>query len=162
MIVVANAGPLIALAQIGHFDLLHSLYGQVSIPSAVRDEVVANGRNRAGSSEVAKASWIHVLDVRDQTAVGLLRSRLDAGESEAIVLALQLSADLLLIDEALGRRIAEAQGLKKTGTIGTLILAKKAGLISEVTPLLVQLKFHGFRMNRELYRTAQLLSGEAD
>ena len=162
MIVVANAGPLIALAQISHFDLLRSLYGRVHIPPAVRHEVVVMGKGRAGSSETVKASWIHVLDVRDRTAVELLRGRLDAGESEAIVLALQLHADLLLIDEALGRRVAEAHGLKKTGTIGTLILAKKANFIPEVTPLLAQLQAHGFRMSQELYRTAQSLAGESD
>ncbi len=111
MTVVANAGPLIALAQIGHFDLLRSLYGRVHIPPAVRREVVIMGKGRAGSSETVEANWIHVLDVRETTAVELLKGRLDTGESEAIVLALQLHADLLLIDEALGRRVAEARGL---------------------------------------------------
>lgn len=160
MIVVANAGPLIALARVGRFDLLQSLYGQLYIPPAVRDEVLTSGFGRPGAEEVGMASWIHIVDVRDVTAVQLLRERLDAGESEAIVLAIQLDASLLLIDEARGRRVAEACGLNKTGTIGTLIAAKKRGLILEVTPLLDDLRTAGFRMDEELYWMSQMLAGE--
>ena len=162
MIVVSNAGPLIALARIGHFDLLRSLYGQVHVPPAVQREVVTMGQGRAGSSEIAAANWVHVVDVRDRTAVELLRGRLDAGESESIVLSLQLHSDLLLIDEAWGRRVAEARGLNRTGTIGTLIMAKKFNLAPAITPLLEQLQAHGFHMSEELYLTARSLAGESD
>lgn len=160
MIVVANAGPLIALAKIGRFNLLRSLYGQLHIPPAVRDEVVTSERGRPGAEEVDTAAWIHEVDVRDVTAIQLLRERLDAGESEAIVLAIQLAADVLLIDEARGRRVAEARGLNKTGTIGTLIAAKKRGLVPEVSPLLDDLRTAGFRMSEDLYRTGRMLAGE--
>ncbi|NBD36409.1 MAG: DUF3368 domain-containing protein [Chloroflexi bacterium] len=160
MIVVADAGPLIALARIGRFDLLRLLYGQLHIPLAVRDEVVASGRGRPGAAEVSTAAWIHTVEVRDVTAIQLLGERLDAGESEAIVLAIQLAADLLLIDEARGRRVAEARGLKKVGAIGALIAAKKQGLVPEVTPLLDALRAAGFRMDEDLYRTGRMLAGE--
>ena len=160
MIVVADAGPLIALAQIGHFGLLESLYGRLRIPPAVRDEVAIPGRGRPGSAEVASAAWIEVFEPQDRTAVGLLRERLDLGESQAIVLAIELNADLLLMDEARGRRVAEARGLNKTGTVGTLIFAKRRGLIPAVAPLLDELLARGFRMSKELYRSAQALAGE--
>ena len=84
MIVVANAGPLIALAEIGCFDLLKSLYWQIHIPPAVRDEVLVSQEGRPGTKEVAAAGWIRVESVRDLTAVRILRERLDRGESEAI------------------------------------------------------------------------------
>jgi predicted nucleic acid-binding protein len=160
MIVVANAGPLIALAHIGHFSLLQSLYGRLYIPPAVRDEVVVSGRGRPGVVEVGAAAWIDVVAVRDMTAVQLLQERLDAGESQAIVLAIELDAELLLMDEARGRRIAEARGLNKTGTLGALIMAKKRGLILAVTPLLDELRAGGFRMDEELYQAARALAGE--
>lgn len=153
MIVVANAGPLIALAQIVHFTLLQQLYGELHIPPAVREEVVALGRGRPGAIEVSAANWIHVVEVRDTTAVQLLRDRLDAGESEAIVLAIEMNADLLLIDEGRGRRVAEARGLKKAGTVGTLVVAKKRGLIPAVAPLLDRLVAAGFRMS-DVYQMA--------
>ncbi len=162
MIVVANAGPLIALAQIGHFTLLQLLYGELYIPPAVRHEVVALGQGRPGAAEVDVASWIHVVEVREAMAVQLLRDRLDAGESEAIVLAMEMNAYLLLMDESRGRRVAEARGLTKTGTMGTLIVAKKRGLISAITPLWDRLLAAGFRMSDELYQAARTLAGEGN
>ncbi len=161
MIVVANAGPLIALARIGQFGLLRSLYGQLYIPPAVRDEVVASGRGLPGAAEVDAADWIHMVQVRDTTAVQLLRERLDTGESEALVLAVEMQADLLLMDEARGRRLAESRGLDKTGTVGTCIVAGKRGLISSVKALLDDLRATGFHMDEALYQTACALAGES-
>jgi len=160
MIVVSNAGPCIALARIGALNVLSALFGQVHIPAAVYDEIVTSGSGRPGAEEIALAQWTHTVEIQDKTAVQLLRERLDAGESEAIVLALELQADLLLIDESRGRRVAEAHNLKKTGTVGILVLAKKHGLIDRVTPLLDALLASGFRMSEALYHRAQSLVGE--
>jgi hypothetical protein len=160
MIVVANAGPLIALAQIGQFELLQKLYGQIRIPVAVQREVVSSGGGRAGTEDVATSDWVSVVLVQDHAVVRLLRERLDAGESEAVALALELQADLLLIDEARGRRVAETQGLNKTGVIGTLVAAKESGLVPAVTPLLDGLRARGFHMDERLYDTARQLAGE--
>ena len=99
---MTNAGPVIALARIGCLDLLQSLYGQLHIPPAVRDEVVTLERGRPGAEQVDTAAWIRTVDVRDVTAVQLLRERLDAGESEAIVLAIQLAADFCSLTKRVG------------------------------------------------------------
>ncbi|WP_368011824.1 DUF3368 domain-containing protein [Laspinema palackyanum] len=167
MIVVSNSSPLIALAKIGEFELLHSLYEELWIPEAVREEVARVGqdsaeieKNRPGIEEVRGATWIRRVNVSNLAAVQILRGRLDAGESEAIVLALELNADLLLIDEARGRRVAEAEGITTSGTVGTLVAAKTKGLIWEVTPLLKALVASGFRMSQDLYEMARQIAGE--
>ncbi len=160
MIVVANAGPCIALARIGHLQLLYSVYGRLHIPQAVYDEVVTWGHLRAGAREIASAEWVHLTQVRDPEAVQFLQERLDRGESEAVVLAIELKADILLIDEARGRRVAETRGLSTIGTLGTLVVAKSRGLIPSVTPLLAELRASGFRMSEKLYWSIVDLTGE--
>jgi uncharacterized protein len=151
MIVVSNSSPLIALSHIGQLALLRSLYSKLFIPQAVYDEVVRAEEDRPGSTEVFAAEWIEIQKVKDQTAVLLLREQLDQGESEAIVLALEAKAQVLLIDEARGRRIAQSRGLPHIGTVGVLVLAKRQGLIKSATSLLDELSAVGFRMSPQLY-----------
>lgn len=161
MTVVSNSGPLIALARIEKTRLLSRLYGDIIIPSAVQKELVKPDTKRAGTETFANAEWLHVESVSEQMAVGLLRENLDVGESEAIVLALEHEADLLLMDEAPGRRVADARGLTLSGTLGTLLLAKEEDLIDEVTPVLNRLSSTGFRISEALYQYVREQAGEA-
>ena len=160
MIVVADTGPLIALSKIGQLPLLQRLFGTVFIPLAVHDELVLQGQGRPGC-EIVEADWVRVSGVEDETAVRLLKAQLDAGESEAIVLAVQLNADLLIMDEWRGRRQAEGLGLTLTGSVGVLIAAKRVELIDAVTPLLDQLRIEQVRISQRLYEVARVLADEA-
>ncbi len=160
MIVVSNAGPIIALAQIEHVHLIETIYNNIYIPSAVYDEIVTKSADRPGSKVIEEAAWIKVVSVENRIAVHILQERLDLGESEAVALALELNADLLLIDESRGRRLSEMQGLNKAGTIGLLITAKNRGLITSVAALLDKLRTRGFRMDHKLYEIACRLAGE--
>lgn len=162
MIVVSDAGPLIALSRIGKIGILRELFGNVIIPQAVWNEVVASGKGRPGQAEVESSGWIRLWNVSSRTSSELLRERLGAGESEAIVLALESGADLVLMDESRGRSVADAQGLKRIGTIGILILAKKRGLLVAVAPLLFELKKNGFHIDDALFFDACALSGETE
>ena len=160
MIVVSDSSPLIALSRIKALELLKSLYTQVFIPQAIYHEVVQEGKGREGSEAVASASWIQVRSVQDSIAVELLQEQLDRGESEAIVLALELAASLLLIDEARGRRVAQSRGLNHVGTVGIIVLAKRKKLIESGTERLDQLREVGFRMDISLYQRAKNLMQE--
>lgn len=119
-IVVSDASPLINLARVGHFDLLTTFYGRIVIPQVVYDEVVVRGQSRDGNREVKEASWIEIRVPQDELAVRALATELGRGEAAAIILAQELQAALLLIDEIRGRRIAQQLGLKVRGTIGIL------------------------------------------
>lgn len=161
MIFVSNSGPLIALARIGETALLPRLYGDIVVPTAVQDEIIQPDRKRPGTKIFANAHWLRVEPVSKQAAVRLLHDDLDAGESEAIVLALELEADVLLIDEALGRQVAKTHGLTLTGTLGILLLAKEGGLIDAVAPVLDRLVSTGFRVGDALYHSVIEQAGEA-
>jgi predicted nucleic acid-binding protein len=157
---VSNAGPLISLATIGQFDLLSNLFEEVFIPRAVHTEVVVHGTGKPGASETAGVAWIRVVDVQNRLAVDLLRNELDSGESEAIVLAEELNADYILMDEAAARRKIGRSGLKKVGTLGILLMAKESGLIKAVKPLLDKLTNSSFRMSKKVYREILLKAKE--
>lgn len=136
MIVVSDATPLIALAKIGQLSLLQQLFGGILIPQMVYDEVVTNAALRAGAAEISQAEWISVRSPEDQDRVAYLRTDLDAGEAEALVLANELKADWILLDEAKARLAAEFLGLHFIGTIGLLLLAKRMGILAAIRPLI--------------------------
>lgn len=153
MIVVSDTSILINLVRFGELALLQKLYGEVHVPTAVWHEVVEKGRSKPGAADVEKAPWITVGIVSNQEFVKALRQDLDAGESEAIALALELQADLLLMDERLGRATAQYFGLKYIGLLGVLTLAKKKSLIPEIRSLMDRLRDEaGFYISEALYR----------
>lgn len=152
MRVVSNASPLINLARIGRLDLLCQLFDALIVPEAVWREVVIEGTGQAGAEEIAKAKWITTVRVDNTSLVTALRQELDAGEAEAIALALEQKADLLLMDERLGRETAHHLGLRYIGLIGSLVEARSRGIIASVIPLLDALRDQaGFRVSTALY-----------
>ena len=163
MIVVSNTSPLTNLAAIGQFNLLHDLYGQVHIAQGVWEELNAGGTRWPGCAEVAQASWIDQCKVQNQDLVTALRRDLDRGEAETIALALQLGANLTLLDEKEGRHAAERHGLRVVGVAGVLLEAKTKKFIPTVRPHLAALRqAAGFYLDAALYRHALSLAGEAD
>lgn len=95
MSIVSNASPLINLARIGQLNLLPRLYGELAIPDAVWREVVLEGTGQPGAEEIEVASWIRVQPATNRELVQALQQELDAGEAEAIALALQVKAEFL-------------------------------------------------------------------
>jgi predicted nucleic acid-binding protein len=160
MTVISNSTPLIYLAAIGKFGLLQDLYGRVHIPSAVYDEVVIQGAGRWGSAETAAANWIDRHLVTDVAGVALHRTKLHLGESEVIVLADELRADLVIVDETAARQVIAQLGIGLIGTIGVLISAKLSGLLAALKPELDQLRICRFRLSDRLYRASLKAVGE--
>ena len=152
MSIVSNSSVLINLARIGRLDLLQQLYVEVTIAGAVWHEVVVEGAGQVGVDIVKDATWIKTIAVTNKELVRALQQELDAGEAEAIALAQEIGAGLLLMDEHLGRQTARHLGLRYIGLIGVLIEAKRKGLLSSIKPQLDKLReVAGFRINEELY-----------
>lgn len=155
MKVVADSSVLISLSAINQLELLRKRFSEVAIPRAVREEVVIEGKGQPGTQEVQSSNWIRVQDVKDRSFVRLLEAELDRGESEAIALARELKADLVLLDEKDARLRGKRVGLRILGTIGILIWAKKAGHISSLQAQLNALRDEAkFRISTELYEQA--------
>jgi len=151
--VVSNSSILISLSSIKKLSLLKKEFAKIYIPEAVWKEVVEEGKGQIGAEEVEKSNWIRTVKVKDQNLVSALNESLDLGESEAIALALQLSGDIILLDEKEARMMAAKYGLKPLGTIGILILAKKKKRINSLKIELDKLiNESGFRISPEIYK----------
>ena len=137
--VVSNTSPLLNLAAIGEAELLVGLFGRVCAPYMVRDEIDALRRRDPRFRALQIPEAVDFTPVRDSSRVTLLTLHLDPGEAETIALALDLRADLVLLDERKATRAAHQLGLKTLGLLGALLLAKRRGLIPAVRPLLDRL-----------------------
>lgn len=150
MIVVSDTSVITNLVQIDQLTLLKDLFGSIVIPQKVYDELTKVPKQ---IDLIERLNWIEVKQISDSSHFDNLLKTLDAGEAEAIVLAIELEADALLIDEKKGRKIAQEHGIIITGLLGILIIAKAENLISEVKPILDKLIFEtGFRINPKLYQ----------
>jgi predicted nucleic acid-binding protein len=156
--VVSNTTPIISLLKLNRLDLLKQLYKQVHIPVAVFNEIEA-GKDKGFYKDLSKISWIKIVEIQDKQAVKYFLD-LDSGEAEAIVLATELNASLIILDEKLGRFHARHADLKVTGTIGILIKAKKAGYIHELRPLMDELTKNNVWISEKLKREILIQTGE--
>jgi len=161
VIVVSDTSPINNLTAINQLHLLQQLYGTVLIPEAVYQELTDPDFPVAGAKEVQTFTWIQIRAVEDRTMLKALSSELDPGEAEAIVLALEMKAEQVLIDERRGRMIAARLNLHYTGILGVLVEAKCQGFISTVKPLLDDLiNKAGFWVAEPLYKSVLRLVNE--
>ena len=154
MAVVSNSSPLIALARIQRLDLLPAIFESVLIPPAVASEIAP--------SITVLPTWLRIQAPNVLTSALLLRRRLGAGEREALALAVELRADWIILDDLPARRSAEASGLNVIGTLGTLVAAKRAGLLKSIRPELDALVRTSFFLSPRLYDQLLQAAGEID
>jgi len=153
-VVVADASVLIALAQIGQLSLLERLYAEVVIPPAVQREVAP--------SLPKLPPWVHAQTLEQPLDSRVAEAALDAGETEAISLALETSADQVVLDDLQARRLAKDLGLAVVGTAGVLFAAKQRGFIPAVRPPLDALRAAGFRLRKDVYEEILKAAGEIE
>jgi len=131
VIVVSDSGPLIALSKINHLHILSEFFGEIIVPQAVWTEVVEKGKDRPGSKEVQEAKWILAKKVKNMLGIEALKHEIGIGESETIILAKELNADIVLIDDRIARGIAKSMGLNVAGTLAIIHEAIERKIIDE-------------------------------
>lgn len=135
MRVVVNATPLIALSLVDRLDLLHRLFEEVIVPSAVHEEIIAKDTSQPGVLALRSATWIKVVSLKASLTIEPLLLGLDIGELQVLLLAREVDPDWVLIDERLGRRVAKAIGLPVKGTVGILLAAFHGGFLTRAEAL---------------------------
>jgi len=152
MIVVSNSSPLILLSKLGHFDLLRRLFNEIVVSQEVWDEVVVKGAGRPGAVEMQQASWIRIARLSNPAQLALWQTQhhLGVGELSTILLAMDLSANVTLIDERRARLLAQAQGVAVLGVVGALQLGYRSGEISDLRQAYQNLLTQGARIDKRL------------
>jgi predicted nucleic acid-binding protein len=156
-VVVSDAGPLIALGRLDLLALLPKVFARVQVPTAVLEECMARPDN-ADASRIRLAVDRHWLVACD--AVPIVQEGLDPGECAAIARALEIGAGLLADDRA-ARHYALQVGLHVIGTLGVLVLAKRAGHVAAVKPLIERLRAGGQRLSHAAVSQALAAADEA-
>ena len=155
MIVISDTTPIISLIKMEQLYLLHKLFGMVYIPKAVYNELINNHNYFDEARIVIDCGFIITEEVENKKSVSILRNftGLDAGESEAIILADEKQSDVLLMDEHKGRQVAKKMGIPITGTIGILIQAYDENLLTkeEINRCICLLKKNNIRISESLY-----------
>jgi predicted nucleic acid-binding protein len=165
-VVVSDASPLICLSALRQFNLLRLLYGAVLVPAAVWQEVTrvpafSSTATPQAATDAHAAGWLQVATASNRPLVTQLETTLDAGEAEAIALAVERKPSLLLIDERDGRQVARTLDVPFTGTLGVLLRAKALGHAPAIKPLLTELvQQHNFRLHPDLVQKVLVEAGE--
>ncbi len=158
--VVSDSTVLIGLAKIDCLFLLKEMFQEIHVPEAVFREVTQDGGLKPGAEAVRNASWILRQEIKDRTQARFLMTVLEEGEAEVLVLAKELQADLILLDEEKARKSAARAGFSVMGVIGILIAAKRLGLIASVRSCIEKLQQEKFRLSERVVTMALQQAGE--
>jgi len=139
--VVADSSPLIILAKLSCFDLLNKVFPLLDISEEVYHEVVVSGAGLAGASEVAGAKWIEVKQLQDRAVLLAAQQQhaLGVGELSTILLAKELGASTVLLDDHNARKLAKSQGIQVRGSVGLLETFYLRGHLSDLRAAFRQL-----------------------
>ncbi|MEW6378517.1 MAG: DUF3368 domain-containing protein [bacterium] len=160
MVIVSNSTPIIAFSRINQMDLLQAIVNKLSIPLEIANELSEYGKVKRKSLDLNEYQWITIQEIQDRSKVELLLPSLDKGEAEVIELAIETKADLILIDELTGRKVAESFDLNVIGSVGILIKAKEAGKIRAVKPFIDEMIEKGIRYSERFYKSLLYQIGE--
>lgn len=158
---ICDTSPIQYLHQLGLLQILPALGERVLVPPAVVDELAVGRSLGVNLPDVEGLDWVTVRRPISEVALPLV-THLGPGETEVLMLALEMREAVVVLDDALARQTAETLDLHFTGTLGLLLNAKRVGLIAEVRPWLDQLNALQFRLAPHTYEAVLRLAGEAE
>ena len=158
--VICNTSPLQYLHQIGQLSILPALAEYIIVPPAVLAGLEVGIAIGLDLPQPQNLKWIKIVAPVSATAAPLITD-LGPGESQVLMLALEIPGSVALLDDALARRVANANGIPIRGTIGLLLDAKRAGHLTAVKPSLDRLQELGFRLAQKTREAVLELAGES-
>jgi len=156
--IISNTTPILSLLKIGKLHLLEKIYGKIIVPFAVYNEI-ENGIHKPYYQDLKLIDWIEILEINNPNSKDYFID-LDEGEAEVLILSKEQNADLVIMDEIMGRRYAKQLGFNLTGTIGILLKAKEDGFIKSIKESLTELVEKGSWLNPKLISKALKLAEE--
>jgi predicted nucleic acid-binding protein len=157
---IVNTSPLFYLHRLGLLELLKKLYGHITVPEAVKKELIEGQAQGEDVPQLENYTWVEIRSVSMPKYLQLIAD-LGPGESEVLALATNHPSALVILDDKLARRIAEMQGFRLTGTAGVLLRAKQQGLVPALKPIIERLLDLDFRLKPDLVKVTFELAGEA-
>jgi predicted nucleic acid-binding protein len=158
--VVVNTTPLIALSHVGRLEILKEMYGEIIIPKAVYRELSVKTKSVCKIAVDNSLDWILVKEIQNQMAKSMYKTQLHDGEVEVMILAKEINADVVIIDDANAKKHAKYLELPVTGTLGVLIKAKQRGYVDELNPILHQMVENGIYISQSLIEVCLEQVGE--
>ncbi len=157
MIVFSNTTPIIALSSINQLNLLPTLFNEIYVVAEVVEECLEGGKIIV--PDLTQLSWINVVQSLSTVLNPCLRE-LDKGERHTINMAMHKNADYVIVNEKMGRNIAEYLGLSVIGTLGILLKAKQQGKIASFSTCVKAMQEQGIYYNTALLKKLALQVGE--
>ena len=157
--VICDTSPLQYLHQIGQLSILPALAGSIIVPPSVQVELDAGIVKGLDLPTVENLRWVRIQSPISAKAASLITD-LGPGESQVLLLALEIPGSVALLDDALARRVAIAKGIPIKGTLGLLLDAKRIGHLATVGPSLDRLQGLGFRLAQQTREAVLKLAGE--
>lgn len=157
--VISNTSPLLYLYRIGGINWLPKLFAEVWTPEAVKDELLAGRSKGYDVPNPADFNWLQIVNPKSMPSEWLALD-LGAGEIAAMALALENPNHIVLLDDMLARRTAQAAGLQIWGTLKVLLEAKSQGLVDKIEPYIINLSEVGMWVSTEVKQRILILAGE--
>lgn len=158
---ISNTSPLLYLYRIGAIEWLPKLFDEIWTPDAVKSELLAGRGKGYDVPNPVDFNWLQITNPKS-TPSEWLTLDLGAGELAAMALALENPKHVILLDDMLARRTAQAAGLQVWGTLKVLLEAKSQGLVDKIKPHVTELNNAGMWVSSETKHRILVLAGESE